>query len=1085
MIERIVQFSISHRYLVLALAMMLGLYGFYSLTRLPIDAVPDVTNNQVQINTLANGLGPVEMEKQVTFPIENALAGIPGLKETRSLSRYGFSQVTAIFHDQVDVYFARQQINERLNEIRDELPTGAEPKMGPISTGLSEVYMWTVEFQHPNGQGASLTAGKPGWQADGNYLTPEKERLRDEFERAAYLRTVQDWIIAPQLKSVPGLAGVDAIGGYVKQYQIEPDPSQLIALGISFDDLIKAIENDNISLGAGYIEQNGEAFLVKADAHIGSPKEIEEIVVTTRDNVPIRIRDIAEVVIGKEARSGAGTENGHEVVIGTAMMLLGGNSRTVANAVEEKLKEINQTLPNDIRAKTVLNRTKLINATIHTVVSNLAEGAILVIAVLFAFLGNFRAALLTAAIIPLSMLLTAIGMVQSHISGNLMSLGAIDFGLIVDGGVIIAENCLRHLAEKQKEKGQTLSLGERLQEVMVATKEMIQPTVFGQAIIMTVYLPLLTLSGIEGKMFEPMALTVIFALISAFILSITFAPAMIALVVSGPIQEKESRFIAAAKFLYVPLLKQVIYRPLVALAFALGIVLLSLGLFSRLGQEFIPQLDELDLAIQAKRIPGTSIDQSVRMQFEVEKTIGQFPEVAFVYSKTGTAQMASDPMAPEDSDTFVILKPRHEWPAPQLSKEALIEKLEAALQKLPGNNYEFTQPIQMRFNELIAGVKSDVAVKVRGDDFDTLKSVSEKIAHVLKKIPGAADILIDQTDGLPVLNIQVNKETLSRIGLNTRDVLDVIRIAIGGEKAGVLRDGDRQYDMVVRLPESVRNNITALGNLPITRPSSKDGTKIRPYLPLSALADLTVGEGLYAISRENGKRQMVVGASVRGNDLGSFVKAAKKKIAEDVRIPPGYWLEWGGQYENLMSAKERLVVVVPVCFVLILILLFSAFNSFKQALLVFTGVPLALTGGILALWLREMPFSISAAVGFIALSGIAVLNGLVLVTAINQLAARGLSLVDAITQGALNRVRPVLITALVASLGFLPMALASGAGAEVQKPIATVVIGGLMSSTLLTLVVLPALYLLFCGGMVGALSTPLSGRGLCTAPTEN
>lgn len=1073
MIERLVKFSIAQRYLVLLLAIMLGGYGFYSLLHLPIDAVPDVTNNQIQINSMVEGLGPEEMEKQVTFPIENALAGIPGLKETRSLSRYSFSQVTAVFNDNVDVYFARQQINERLNEIREDLPAGTDPKMGPISTGLSEVYMWTVEFAHPSGIPGLKKTSSVGWQPNGTYVTPQGEHLIDEAQRASYLRTVQDWIIAPQLKGVTGLAGVDAIGGYVKQYQVEPDPAKLISLGVSFSELSQAITNNNTSLGAGYIESNGEALLVKSDARIVSSKEIANIVIATRDGLPITVSDVANVTMGREPRSGAGTENGREVVIGTAMMLIGGNSRTVANAVAEKLTEVNSSLPPDIQAKPVLNRTKLIDATIHTVVKNLAEGAILVIAILFCFLGNVRAALLTAAIIPLSMLMTAIGMVQTHISGNLMSLGAIDFGLIVDGGVIIAENCLRHLSEKQREKGGQLSLSERLTEVAAATKEMIQPTVFGQAIIIMVYLPLLTLSGIEGKMFEPMALTVIFALISAFILSVTFAPAMIALCVTGKVAETENRLIIATKAGYLPILKAVLNKPMAAICAALTLVLLSLVLFTHLGQEFIPQLDELDIAVQAKRIPGTSLDQSIRMQFEVEKTISQFPQVAFVYSKTGTAQMASDPMAPEDSDTFVILKPRHEWPDPSLNKEGLIEQIEAALLQLPGNSYEFTQPIQMRFNELIAGIKSDVAVKVRGDDFDTMRTVAEKIARVLKQVPGAADVQVEQTDGLPVLDIQLNKDVLSREGLNTSDVLDVVRIAIGGEKAGVVREGDQRYHIVVRLPERVRNDRIALENLPIAlpnweRPPSANKhaeTSLRPYLPLKEVADFKVSEGIYAVSRENGKRQIVVGAGVRGNDLGSFVTAAKKKIAQEVKIPPGYWLEWGGQYENLMSAKARLMVVVPLCFALILVLLFSALHSFRQALLVFTGVPLALTGGILALWLRDMPFSISAAVGFIALSGIAVLNGLVLVTAINQLIQKGADIAQAITQGALTRVRPVLITALVASLGFLPMALATGAGAEVQKPIATVVIGGLISSTLLTLVVLPALYLVFCSGL--------------------
>jgi cobalt-zinc-cadmium resistance protein CzcA len=1060
MIEKILNFSIQYRYLVLMLTFGVAAYGFYAFHELPIDAVPDVTNNQVQINTLVEGYSPQQVEKQVTYLIENALNGIPGLESTRSLSRNGFSQVTAVFQDKVNIYFARQQITERLGAIRESLPPGAEPTMGPISTGLGEIYMWTVDFQHPRGNDARIVEGHPGWQNDGAYLTPEGQRLYTDEERAAYLRTVQDWIIRPQLQSVTGLAGVDSIGGYVMQYHVEPKPSKLIEYGITLHDIVEALENNNLAAGAGFIEQNGEAFLVKTDARINDMQEIGEVVVKTRDSMPIYLKDIADVVIGKEMRSGSSTKNGREVVTGTAMMLIGSNSRTVSQAVDLKLAEINRTLPPDISADMVMNRTKLIDSTIHTVITNLAEGALLVIAVLFLMLGNFRAALITACVIPLSMLITAIGMVDSRISGNLMSLGAIDFGLIVDGAVIIAENCLRRLALKQKEHGRVLTLSERLHEVTLASKEMIQPSVFGQAIIMIVYIPLLTLSGVEGKMFEPMAMTVIFALIAAFILSLTFVPAVIAIFVTGKVQEHENAAIHKSKELYAPVLQQVVNHPLTVVTAAVVLLIGSGYLFTRLGQEFVPTLDEQDIAVQATRAASTSLNQATKMQFEVEKTLLQFPEVNLVYSKTGTAEMASDPMPPDASDTFVMLKPRSEWPNPKLDKSELIAQMEEELRKLPGNNFEFTQPIEMRFNELIAGVKSDVAVKVYGDDFSIMHQTAVDIAKVLKQIPGAADIIVDKTDGLPIMEVNLKRGPISRHGLSVRDVLDVVQVAVGGGHAGELFEGDRRFDIVVKLAESDRQNIATLENLPVVLPNRKESEGFN-YVPLKQVADFNLEEGLNQIGRENGKRLVLVQANVRGSDLGTFVEAAKKEIAAKVIIPPGYWIAWGGQFEHLMSARDRLLIVVPICFFLILVLLFTAFNSFKYALLVFSGVPLALTGGIAALWLRDMPFSISAAVGFIALSGIAVLNGLVMVTYINQLREEGKNPEQAINEGALTRLRPVLVTALVASLGFLPMALATGAGAEVQKPLATVVIGGLISSTFLTLLVLPALYRLF------------------------
>lgn len=1061
MIDKILKFSIYNRFLIILVTAAIAGYGIYSLRHLPIDAVPDITNNQVQINTSIPGLSPNEVEKQVTYPIENALAGIPGLESTRSMSRNGFSQVTAIFHDNVNVYFARQQINERLAEAKEFMPEGADPKMGPISTGLGEIYMWTVEFEHPQGVGAPVVNGQPGWQSDKSYLTPEGHWLHTEAELASYLRTVQDWIIRPQLKGTLGVAEIDSIGGFVRQYHVEPNLDKMISLGISFDDIARAVEENNISIGAGYIEHNSQSYLVKGDGRIESPKEIEDVLIETRNGTPIHIGDVASVVIGKEMRTGSSSENGQEVVIGTAMMLIGANSRTVALAVDERMQQINKTLPPDIKAKTVLNRTKLVDATIDTVKKNLFEGALLVIAVLFAMLGNLRAAIIAALVIPLSMLMTAIGMVQAKISGNLMSLGALDFGLIVDGAVIITENCLRKLAEKQQACSHKLTLSERLHEVAAASKEMIKPTVFGQAIILTVYIPLLTFSGVEGKMFEPMALTVIFALIAAFILSLTFTPAMIAIFVKPKAEEKENFIVSHAKKWYSVLLNSALKIPEQVVAIAVVVVFASFLLFFRLGQEFVPTLDEKDIALHAVRIPSTSLTQSTAMQLDVEKTLKSFPEVAFAFSKTGTAEMASDPMPPNVSDTFVMLKPTSEWPDPSLQKLDLIERIETELKKLPGNNYEFTQPIEMRFNELIAGVRSDVAVKVYGDNFEQLQSTAEKIAGVLQTIKGAADIKVAQTDGLPVLEVHIERSAAKRLGLNVQDILDVIKNSIGGAKAGVIYEGDRRFDIVVRLPPNVREDPSALGNLPVPLDPHGRQSKKAAYIPLKEVAKIEMTEGLNEITRENGKRVIIVQANVRGNDLGSFVSKAKEKIASQVKIPPGYWIEWGGQFENLLSARNHLMIVVPLCFAMILALLYSSLRSAKETLIVFSGVPMALTGGILALWLRDMPFSISAAVGFIALSGIAVLNGLVMLTYINQLIAEGMELPKAITVGALTRLRPVLMTALVASLGFVPMALAMGTGAEVQKPLATVVIGGLISSTLLTLFVLPALAKLF------------------------
>ena len=1033
--------------------------GAWSLARLPIDAVPDITNNQAQISTLAASLSPYEVEKQVTLPIETALAGIPGLEGTRSISRNGFSQVTAVFTEDTSIYFARQQILERLLEARETMPPGVEPRLGPVSTGLGEVTMWAVHFAERK-LGAPVRDGAPGWQSDGAYLTPEGEHLADDVARATYLRTVQDWIIRPQLRTVTGLAGVDAIGGYVKQYVVQPEPSRLMALGLSFRDIAEALERNNSSIGAGYVERSGEGLVVRSPGRLASAAEMEQVVVATREGVPILLRDVARVRIGQAPRQGSASENGKEVVVGTALMLIGGNSRTVAAAVGERLAEMGRALPPGIEAKVVLDRGVLVDSTITTVAKNLAEGALLVIAVLFLLLGNIRAALITAAVIPVTMLLTAFGMARTGISANLMSLGALDFGLIVDGAVIITENSLRLLAERQHQAGRTLNSEERLRTVSDSAREMIRPTLYGQAIIILVYAPLLTFTGVEGKMFVPMALTVIIALVAAFVLSLTLVPALIAIAITGRVKEQEVWLVRVLKRGYGPLLRGALLAPIPVIGLSALLFLGSLTLFGRLGQEFIPTLDEGNLAMHALRIPSTSLGQSQLMQSAVERRVSTLKEVAFIYSKTGTAEVASDPMPPSASDTFIILRPRAAWPDPSLPKEDLIRRIEASLAGLPGNALEFTQPIQMRFNELLAGVRGDLAVKVFGDEYGPMLKAAGQISSILNRIEGAADVKVEQAQGLPFLEITVDRAEIARRGLSVAAVQDVVSAAIGGLEAGVVYEGDRRFAIVVRLPEAMRVNIDGIRNLPVPVPAGE----ARPFttVPLRQVASLRVVDGPNQISRENGKRRVVVQANARGRDIGSMVAEAQARVRAEVQLPPGYYLTWGGQFENLAQARARLQVVVPACFLLILLLLYAALGSVRDALMVFSGVPLALSGGLLALWLRDMPFSVSAAVGFIALSGVAVLNGLVMASSIRDLLASGrLTLRDAVFQGAMTRLRPVAMTALVASLGFVPMALATGAGAEVQKPLATVVIGGLISATMLTLIVLPALYIRF------------------------
>ena len=1032
MIESFIRYTIRHRWLVLMLVLALGAWGAFNLLRLPIDAVPDITNVQVQVNTEAPGYSPLEAEQRVTFPVETALAGIPKLDYTRSLSRYGLSQVTVVFQDGTDIYWARQQIAERLQQVRGQLPTGLEPAMGPISTGLGEIYMYTVEAE----PGAKRQDGQPWTPTD--------------------LRTLQDWVVKPQLRTVPGVVEVNTIGGYAREVQVAPDLTRLIALNLSLDDLVDALERSNANVGAGYIEKRGEQVLVRVPGQLGDASAIGAVVVTTRGTRVIRVSDVATVQEGKELRTGAATENGEEVVLGTVFMLVGANSREVAQAVDARVESVRSTLPDGVILRTVYDRTALVNRTIGTVSKSLAEGALLVVVVLFLLLGNLRAALITAAVIPLVMLMTATGMLKAGVSGNLMSLGALDFGLIVDGAVIIMENCIRRFGELQHRLGRLLTREERYELAASATAEVIKPSLFGVGIITAVYLPIFALDGVEGKMFHPMAFTVVFALTAAMLLSLTFVPAIVAVGLGGRIEEKENRVVLWLKRGYAPALDRVLaWRWRVVLAAA--VLVAGAGFAStRMGTEFMPSLDEGDVTLHAMRIPGTSISQSVAMQQVLEREIMTMPEVKLVFSKIGTAEVATDPMPPSVADTFVILRPRDEWPDSGKSKAELVAELEALVAKVPGNNYEFTQPIQMRFNELISGVRSDVAVKVYGDDLDTLMDTARAIEAAMSSVDGAADVRVEQTTGLPMLVVDPDREAVARLGLSVADVQQVVTTAIGGTEAGMLYEGDRRAPIVVRLDDRLRNDADRLGDLPIPLPADR-ADSVRT-VPLREVARITIEEGPNQINRENGKRRVVVTANVRGRDLGSFVTEVQRRVASEVDVPPGYWVEYGGTFEQLISATQRLSIVVPLTLVLILGLLFLAFGSGRDALVVFSGVPLALTGGVAALMLRDLPLSISAGVGFIALSGIAVLNGIVMLSFIRQLRLDGMALDDAVRDGALTRFRPVLMTALVASLGFVPMALAVGAGAEVQRPLATVVIGGVLSSTVLTLFVLPALY---------------------------
>lgn len=1018
MLEKILHFSLTQRFLVIiGSAMLIGI-GVVSWNSLTLDAVPDITPNQVTINTPTPGMGTAEVERQVTFPIETAMGGIPGVQQVRSLSFYGLSQVIVTFDDNVNIYFARQLVGERLGAVRDQLPVKVPaPQLGPVTTGLGEIYQYAVESD-----------------------------TRSPME----LRTLQEWVIKPQLRTVSGVAEVNTSGGYEKQYEVQIDPQKMVSRGISLPQIVQAVEKNNANVGGGYIERNGEQTTIRSVGQLTSLEDLAEIVVSAEHGTPITLKDVAELRIGTPLRTGLATKDGKEAVIGTALMLQGANGRTVAQAVDARLHLIREQLPLDVKVTPVYNRADLVGETVHTVQKSLFEGGLLVIVILVLLLGNFRGAFIVALAIPLSMLFAITNMNRFGISGNLMSLGAIDFGLIVDGAVVMVEHTIRRLAEQRTHAGRTLTREEVRQNVWASAKEVARPMTFAVAIITVVYLPILSLEGTEGKMFKPMAFTVVFALIGALLLTLTLVPALCTRLLSGDTREGRNILMDALSGFYRPILNFAMRRRGGVVGGAMGLLVLAGLLFGHLGSEFIPQLDEGSFAIAPVRLRTAGAQESVKLITAMERKIREVPEVVTVFGRAGTAEVANDPMPLSTGDEFIMLKPRSQW-RPGMTKQKLLAEIEAKAGEVPGQGLSFSQPIQMRFDELVSGVKADVGIKVFGEDLAILTQKANQVMDALRKIPGAQDISMEQVDNIPVLEIRIDRQEIARVGVNVSDIQEWVTIALGGSPVGQIVEGDRRFDLTIRLPESLRADVERLKTLPIATPNG--GT-----VPLSSLAEFKQVPAPAQISREHGKRRVIVQCNVRGTDLGSFVTSAQAVVRQKVMLGEGYYLEWGGQFENLQRARSRLILVVPIALGLIFVLLFSTFGSVKQAALIFTGVPLAVTGGVIALWLRGLPFSISAGVGFIALSGVAVLNGVVMVSAINQLRKQGKSVFLAVRDGAAERLRPVLMTALVAALGFIPMALNTGIGAEVQRPLATVVIGGILSSTLLTLVVLPTLY---------------------------
>jgi heavy metal efflux system protein len=1023
MINGLIRFSVSHRLLVLlTVAIMIGA-GIYSLFKLPIDAVPDVTNVQVQVLTAAPSLAPLEIERQITFPVEVAMSGLPDIQEIRSVSKFGLSAVTVVFHDSVNTYFARQLVLERLSQARGQIPENiGSPEMGPISTGLGEIYQYELK----------AAPGPEGAQYD-----------------ATALRTIQDWSVRRQLLGVPGVTEVNSFGGLEKQFQVRLDPVKLQSYGLTLRDALEAVTRNNANVGGAYIEHGAEQYLLRGIGLAESSDDISNIIVKAgKEGVPIYVRDLGDVVEGATVRQGAVTADGKgEIVAGIAMMLKGENSRTVVNRVKERIQQVKKTLPNGVELVPFYDRTELVDRTIKTVVKNLVEGAILVIVVLILLLGNWRGALLVATIIPLSMLFAAILMRAFNVSGNLMSLGALDFGLIVDGAVVMVENAVRRRAEAQR----AVSHERPERTILDACVEVGRPVVFAVAIITIVYLPILSLTGIEGKMFKPMAGAVVFALLGSLLLSLTYIPAAMTFLLRGRVAETESFVIRYAKKWRRPALAAVTGNRRAALVAAAALVVISGAIFPFLGSEFIPRLDEGSLAVQVQQLPSVSLSQSIRTVTEVEKALKTFPEVTRVVSKTGRAEVATDPMSVDFSDLYIELKPPSEWKTAH-TKTELVEKISEALEKkAPNAAFSFSQPIELRVSELISGVRSDIAIKLFGDDLGTLKKMADRIGAVVSKVPGAEDVKVEATSGLPQLQIKPDRAAIARYGINVEDVNSLVESIVAGKEAGLVYEGERRFSLVVRLADESSRDVETIKSLLVSAPN---GSRI----PLTQLADVKLVEGPAQISREDTRRRIGVELNVRGRDIGSFVKDAQAAIDEQVNLPPGYYLTWGGTFENLQRASARLLIVVPLALFLIFVLLFTTFRSVRQALLIYTGIPFAVVGGVLALALRGMPFSISAGVGFIALFGVAVLNGVVMVSYINHLREEGRSVADAVKVGAEIRLRPVLMTALVASLGFIPMAIATSAGAEVQRPLATVVIGGLVTSTLLTLLILPILY---------------------------
>ena len=1041
--DRLILLSINRRGWIMLAMLGLVALGIYSYQKLPIDAVPDITNIQVQINTQAMGFTAPEVEQRITYPIETVMAGLPDLQQTRSMSRYGLSQVTVIFNEGTDIYWARQLISQRLQEARGELPTGVEPIMAPVSTGLGEIYHWVIK--------ADKSALKP----DGTpYSLTE-------------LRELQDWVVRPQIQQVAGVAEVNSIGGYQKQYVVEPNFSAMQRYGIGLQDLKQALETSNENRGAGIISQQGQQLSVRVPGQLSTISDIQQVVVQNSAlGRAVLVSDVATVLLGQEIRSGAATLNGQETVLGTAMMLTGANSRQVAHAVDAKIQQVQQSLPKGVLLETVYDRTTLVNKAIHTVQKNLLEGALLVIAVLFLFLGNIRAALITACVIPLSMLFTFTGMVQQGISANLMSLGALDFGIIIDGAVVIVENCIRHLASEQHRLGRLLTRQERFHQVFLAARQARRPLIFGQLIILVVYLPVFALTGVEAKLFHPMAATVVIALIGAMILSLTFVPAAVALFITGNVQEKENRLMQLAKTGYLKLLNAAYaYRYLTVMS-AVMILMLTGLLATRIGSEFAPTLSEGDFALQMLRAPDTDITQSVHMQQQLEQALlKQFAEIDKIFARTGTAEVASDPMPANISDGYILLKPKNQWPNPAESLDMLKQRMQVVVAEQLGANSEFSQPIELRFNELISGIRSDVGIKIYGDDLDILNQTAQRVAAQVRQINGASDVQVEQTSGLPMLSVQINPTAAALYGLSQQTIQDTVATAIGGSLVGQILQGDRRFDLIIRQNQQAHSP-EQLAQLPLRLNNGG-------VIALSQVASVQTVLGINQMSRENGKRRVIVTANVSSEgankrDLGSFVSELQTTL-QSVELPEGYWLGYGGQFENLQSAKARMWWVVPMALLLVFALLVAVFHNLQDSVLVFSGVPFALTGGILALWLRDIPFSMSAGVGFIALSGVAVLNGLVMLSFIRELRVQhdlhkvsdvnhAHQVMTATWQGAVLRLRPVLMTACVASFGFIPMALATGTGAEVQRPLATVVIGGIISSTMLTLIVLPVVY---------------------------